>query len=244
MLILSQLKALERKKEEIELKGSIRSIIFGMQDGLISIVSLMAGIAGATDNKQIVIILTGITAAIAGALSMGTGEYLSSKSEKEIFEYEKQRAKNLIDKEPYIAQEGLLESLVKDGLSRDRAYKIVEQLSNEEKIFRSTFSEKVLGLGEAEISQPVRAAISISLAFIIASLIPILPYFFFLGYLGVLYSILATSIALFIIGILKGQFAGLNIWKSGFEFFLIAFTSAVVGYIIGDYIVGYFFQIQ
>ncbi|MHA1989580.1 MAG: VIT1/CCC1 transporter family protein [Candidatus Hodarchaeales archaeon] len=228
-----QLKSLELKKEKIEQKARIRQIVFGMQDGLISIVSLMAGIAGATGDN-VIIILTGITAAIAGALSMGTGEYLSAKSEREIFDFERQDTDNLISGQPYLAQEGILESLVQDGLERASAYKVVEKLSEQEKIFRSTFAEKVLGIGEAETTQPLRGAIVIALAFILASLVPILPYVFIAGLFGVIVSILTTAIALFIIGAIKGRFAGLNIWISGLEFFIIALSSAIVGYFIGD----------
>ncbi|MHA1983992.1 MAG: VIT1/CCC1 transporter family protein [Candidatus Hodarchaeales archaeon] len=230
-----QLKSLEDKKDKIEQKARIRQIVFGMQDGLISIVSLMAGIAGAT-GSSLYIILTGITAAIAGALSMGTGEYLSSKSEREIFDFERKDVDNLISGHPYLAQEGILESLVQDGLPRVSAYKVVEKLSEQEKIFRSTFAEKVLGIGEAETTQPLRGAIVIASAFILASLIPILPYIFFLDTLGVIISILATAFALFIIGAIKGRFAGLNIWISGSEFFVIAISSAIIGYFIGDFL--------
>ena len=228
-----QLQSLEMKKDEIEKKARIRQIVFGMQDGLISIVSLMAGIAGATGDNAI-IILTGITAAIAGALSMGTGEYLSAKSEKEIFDFERRDADNLISNQPYIAQEGILESLVQDGLARESAYKVVEKLSEQEKIFRSTFAEKVLGIGEAEVVQPFRGALTIALAFILASLVPILPYILFKDNYGIILSILLTAIALFIIGVIKGRFAGLNIWISGLEFFGIAITSAIIGFFIGD----------
>ena len=230
-----QLQTLEMKKQEIERKAQIRQIVFGMQDGLISIVSLMAGIAGAT-GESVIIILTGVTAAIAGALSMGTGEYLSAKSEKEIFDFERKDADNLISNQPYIAQEGILESLVQDGLTRDSAYKVVEKLSEQEKIFRSTFAEKVLGIGEAEVVQPFRGAVTIALAFIFASLVPILPYIFFSDIFGIIFSILLTAIALFIIGVIKGKFAGLNIWMSGLEFFIIALSSAIVGYFIGDFL--------
>lgn len=229
------LKSLEVKKNKIEQKVKIRQIVFGMQDGLISIVSLMAGIAGAT-RSNLLIILTGVTAAIAGALSMGTGEYLSAKSEREILDFERQDANNLISGQPYLAQEGILESLVQDGLERASAYKVVEKLSEQEKIFRSTFAEKVLGIGEAETTQPLRGAIVIALAFILASLVPILPYIFFVDSLGVIISILATAIALFIIGAIKGRFAGLTIWISGLEFFVIALSSAIIGYFIGDFL--------
>ena len=168
------------------------------------------------------------------ALSMGTGEYLSAKSEKEIFDFERNDADNLISNQPHIAQEGILESLVQDGLARESAYKVVEKLSEQERIFRSTFAEKVLGIGEAEVVQPLRGALVIALAFILASIVPILPYILFTETIGIIFSILLTAVALFVIGALKGKFAGLNIWISGLEFFVIALSSAIIGFFIGD----------
>jgi len=77
------LDVLKRKKEVIESRARIREFIFGIQDGLISTVGLLAGMQGATENNAIVII-AGLTSMLAGALSMAAGSYLSSSAEKEI----------------------------------------------------------------------------------------------------------------------------------------------------------------
>ena len=240
---MSDLKTLQEKKKVIERKARIRQIVFGMQDGLISIVSLMSGIAGATStNNPLLILLTGITAAIAGALSMGTGEYLSSKSEKQIIEFEKRQGEAIVAGKPYIAQESLMQELIQDGLSKPAAYKVVERLSETEKLLKNTFSEKVLGLGEAEVTKPLQNAIVIAIAFLLASLVPILPYILFSGNLSLYISVGATSIALFIIGAIKGKFAGLNIWISGIEFFFVAMASAIIGFAVGDVLGPYILQ--
>src|SRR5262244_2106770 len=78
---------IQRKREIIESRARVREFVFGIQDGLMSTVGLLAGIQGATENN-LVVIITGLTAMFAGAVSMATGSYLSSNAEKEIFDKE------------------------------------------------------------------------------------------------------------------------------------------------------------
>jgi len=79
------LAAFEEKKEIIESRARIRELVFGIQDGLISTVGLLAGVQGATESATVVII-TGLTAMFSGAISMAAGSYLSSNAQKEIFD--------------------------------------------------------------------------------------------------------------------------------------------------------------
>jgi len=108
------LEVIEQKREVIESRARIREFVFGIQDGLISTVGLLAGIRGATESDTVVI-LAGFTAMFAGAISMSAGSYLSSSAEKEIFDKELQEAEHLAEKEPYLAAEVLLKPLVKRG---------------------------------------------------------------------------------------------------------------------------------
>ena len=78
---------IDEKKQKIERKSRIREFVFGIQDGLISTVGLLSGVQSATSDHRLVI-LTGFTAMLSGAISMSAGSYLSSKAEKEIFDNE------------------------------------------------------------------------------------------------------------------------------------------------------------
>src|SRR5215470_8791028 len=97
--------SLEEKKALIESRARIRELVFGVQDGLISTVGLLAGIQGATENT-LVVIITGLTAMFSGAISMAAGSYLSSTAQKDIFDKELREAEVLAEKEPYLAAEG------------------------------------------------------------------------------------------------------------------------------------------
>ena len=226
------LETIEKKKEVIESRARIREFVFGIQDGLISTVGLLARIQGATENTSVVII-AGLTSMFAGAISMAAGSYLSSSAEKEIFDKELREAEVLTEKEPYLAAEGLLKALSQEGLKREQGYRIVKLLIQEEKVFLRTFQEKVFGLGSAEINRPLQAACVMGLSFIVGASIPMFPYIFLSGAAALYLSVALAAATLFSVGLFKGYLAARSPFQSGVEFFLIAVGAAGAGYLIG-----------
>ena len=226
------LQAIESKREVIESRARIRELVFGIQDGLISTVGLLAGVQGATESATVVII-TGLTALFSGAISMAAGSYLSSNAQKEIFDKELREAEILAEKEPYLAAEGLLKSLSQEGLSREQSYGIVKLLLRERDVFLRTFQEKVFGLGSAEINQPLKAAMVMGLSFIVGAVIPLIPYIAMAGVPALYVSALLSALTLFVVGAFKGHLTGQSLFVSGGKFFLIAVTAAGMGYMIG-----------
>src|SRR5678815_3972670 len=128
------LDTIQQKKQVIESRSRIREFVFGIQDGLISTVGLLAGVQGATENN-VVVIITGLTAMFSGAISMAAGSYLSSSAEKDIFDKELRDAEVLAETEPYLAAEGLLKALNQEGLAREQSYNIVKVLLRQEHAF-------------------------------------------------------------------------------------------------------------
>src|SRR3989338_1543038 len=233
------LDVIQQKKEVIEGRARIREFVFGIQDGLISTVGLLAGVQSATENNAVVI-LTGLTAMFAGAISMAAGSYLSSSAEKEIFDKEIREAGQLAEREPYLAAEGLLRALSEEGLKKEQSYRIVKLLAQEEKVFLRTFQEKVFGLGTAEINRPLQAALVMGFSFVVGAVIPLLPYLILAGMKALYLSITIAAATLFSVGVFKGRLAARSLLLSGLEFFLIAVGAALLGYLIG-LVVQYFF---
>lgn len=231
--------AIEQKKQTIEGRARIRELVFGIQDGLIGTVGLLAGIQGATESN-LVVIITGFTAMFAGAVSMAAGSYLSSNAEKDIFDKEIREATLLAQREPYLAAEGLLKALNQEGLARDQSYAVVKLLLREEEVFLRTFQEKVFGLGSAEINRPAQAALVMGLSFVAGAIIPIIPYLIISGVNALYLSIALSAVTLFGLGIFKGYLAGKSLVLSGVQFFAIAVGAAALGYLIGV-LVQYFF---
>lgn len=233
------LDAIQQKKQLIESRSRIREFVFGIQDGLISTVGLLAGVQGAIENN-LVVVVTGLTAMFSGAISMAAGSYLSSGAQKDIFDKELSDAERLAEAEPYIAAEGLLKALAQEGMSREQSYRMVKLLVRERNVFLRTFQEKVFGLGSAEINRPLQAALVMALSFIVGALVPLIPYLISTGVAALSFSALLGGVTLFGVGAFKGHLARQSLIASGLQFFFIAVGAAGLGYGIG-LIVQYFF---
>ena len=233
------LEVIQQKKQVIESRVRIREFVFGIQDGLISTVGLLAGVQGVTESN-IVVIITGLTVMFSGAISMATGSYLSSGAQKEIFDKELREAEAMAEREPYMAAEGLLKALAEEGLSKEHSYRMVKVLSQQQNVFLRTFQEKVFGLGSAEINRPLQAALIMGVSFMFGAVIPIVPYTVLRGVSALYGSALLGGLTLFGVGAFKGYLAGKSLLLSGSEFFIVAVSAAGLGYLIG-LVVQYFF---
>lgn len=222
----------DTKRERIEAKARIREFVFGIQDGLISTVGLLSGLQAALPDRFI-ILLAGASSVLSGAFSMAAGAFLSSKAEKEIFDHELEKEAAFITSEPYLAQEGLLLSLHREGLSREASYRIVKLLHEEKSVFVSTFQEKVLGLGSADVNNPIKASLVMAVSFVLGGLIPVLPFFVLPPRRAVFLSVALAAATLFGVGVFKGRLAGQRAGRSGLEFLGIALAASAIGYAIG-----------
>lgn len=220
------------KKEAIERKGRIREAVFGVQDGLISTVGFVAGLHSATTDNRLVL-LAGLVEMFAGAMSMAAGAYLSGKAEVEVYQREIEEERQRFVREPYLASEELLEAMTQEGLSREKAYRIVKLFHDEEESLLKTFQEKVLGLGSVNPQAPVASALVIGIWFALGAAIPLLPYMIFTQYTALWAAFILSGAALFGIGAAKAVVARKSWWRSGLEFLIIATAAAAIGYLFG-----------
>ena len=222
----------DERRHEIEAKGRIREFVFGIQDGLISTVGLLAGMQAAGSDR-FTILMAGTAAVLAGAFSMSAGAYLSSKAEKEIFDHELKREAGFVEREPYLAQESLLHALCSEGLAREAAYRVVKVLHEQKSVFVRTFQEKVLGLGSADVNNPVKGALVMALSFIVGGIVPLAPFLTLSLDIALFIGAGLTGAVLFGVGMFKGRLAGQSLTRSGLEFFVIALIATAMGYGIG-----------
>jgi vacuolar iron transporter family protein len=222
------------KRKVFERLSSVREIVFGMQDGVLTTAGVLCGLSGAvSDHKQVV--LAALASTAAGALSMGAGAYLGGHAETEIVSAELQQARRESEAYPYVIQESLLEQLSKEGLSRDSAYRVVKLLSTSQNALISTAEEKVYGLASGLLANPVTDGIVMGVAFMVGALVPLLPYFFIQsGRQGLVAALGATATVLFIVGYFEGWMSHrAQRWRSGIRFMAIAMSAAAAGYLIG-----------
>lgn len=222
------------KRRLFEKLSSIREIVFGVQDGILTTAGVLCGLSGAVSNHSQVI-LAALASTAAGALSMGAGAYLGTRAEAEVMTAEMERARCEAEAHPYVIQESLLEQLSREGLSREAAYRVVKLLSSEPSVLISTAEEKVYGLAGGMLGNPALDGIIMGAAFAVGALVPLLPYILFISARGGLAAALATTaLALFGVGYFEGWMAHREErWRSGVRFLAIAMGAAAAGYVIG-----------
>jgi VIT1/CCC1 family predicted Fe2+/Mn2+ transporter len=220
------------KKDVIERKGRIREVVFGMQDGLISTVGFVAGVHSATADHWLVL-LAGLVEMFSGAVSMAAGAYLSGRAEVEVYQRAIEEERQRFMHEPYLASEELLQTMMAEGLSREKAYGIIKLMQGEGESLLKTFQEKVLGLANVNPDIPITSALVIGVWFALGAAIPLLPYLFFTDYTSLWIAFICSGLALFGIGVAKAVLANKSWWHSGLEFLLIATGAAGLGYLFG-----------
>lgn len=213
--------------------GSIRDVIFGMNDGLLSTFSLVTGVSGAATSNALVL-LAGFAGAIAGAISMAAGAYVSTKSEKEVLEKHLKMEEMELETMPEEEEEELTLIYELKGIDPKRAKEIAKQILSNKEIALETMAREELGFAPEEISDPRKAGLSSGVSFILGAAVPILPYLIFPGKLALFVSIALSLGGFFLIGAGRTIVTGRNPWRSGAEMFLIGTVAAIVTYFIGN----------
>jgi len=212
--------------------GGVRDVIFGANDGLVSILALVAGVYGAITESHLILI-AGVAGAIAGAISMGAGAYLSSKSEREVTEREGERKGIRKKGTPEEEREELVRFYQARGFKKQEAEAIASRVSSDmESRAEYTIGEE-LELTSEESWPPIKAATLTGLSFAVVSLIPILPFAFMEVTSAVITAVIASVAALFVVGVSKTLFTRKSWIRSGLEMMAIGTLAAAATYAIG-----------
>ncbi len=212
--------------------NNLRAAIFGVNDGLISNASLIMGMIGATSNSEI-ITLAGVAGLLAGAFSMAAGEFVSVRSQREMYEYQIGLEKKEL--ELYPAEEAAELALIYQarGLTKEDANQIANTLIQDPVNALNTLAREELGLNPDSLVSPYGAALSSFISFVLGALIPLIPFVLNFHHNQLRYTILFTSLALFIIGATISLYTGRNAFKSGLRMLLIGIVAGGVTYGIG-----------
>ncbi|MGD2148594.1 MAG: VIT1/CCC1 transporter family protein, partial [Anaerolineae bacterium] len=212
--------------------GGVRDVIFGANDGLVSILALTAGVYGAATQSRL-ILLSGAVGAVGGAISMGAGAYISSKSEQEVTEKQNERKGIRKRRSPEEERAELIQFYRTQGFSAAEAEAVTARVvSGIEQQAEYTIGEEV-GLTSEESWPPVKAAVLTGLSFAIWSLVPILPFAFLDVTVAAVTAALASLAALFGVGASKAIFTRKSWVSSGIEVLAIGTLAAVASFAIG-----------
>lgn len=222
----------EHKHKYLTTAGNIRAAIFGVNDGLISNISLVLGIAGATSNQNL-IILSGIAGLFAGAFSMAAGEYISVRSQREFFEYQihLERQELALYPEEEAAELALIYEA--RGIPKVDAAQLSKLIiSNPEKAL-DTLAREELGLNPAELGSPWGAAISSFISFAFGAAIPLIPFLWGTYKWNLSIAILLTALTLFSIGATLSLFTNKSALLSGLRMLGIGAGAGAITYLVG-----------
>jgi len=212
--------------------GGVRDVIFGANDGLVSILALVAGVYGAITESH-PILIAGIAGAVAGAISMGAGSYLSAKSEKEVTEKESDRKGIKRKGAPEEEKEKLVKFYQARGFKRRDAEAVANRVAQQVESRESYIIGEELGLTSEESWPPTKAALFTGLSFAVVSLIPIMPFAFMEVNQAVITAAIASIGCLFIVGASKAIFSRKSWVRSGIEMMAIGALASVATYAIG-----------
>jgi len=215
--------------------GTLRAIIFGVSDGLVSNLSLVMGVAGAS-NQGGFILLAGIAGLLAGAFSMAAGEYISMQSQRELFERQIELERAELEAMPEEEQRELAAIYVAKGFPREEADRIAERMFRDPETALDTLVREELGLDPDELGSPWGAAFGSFLAFAVGAVIPVAPYLLGSGTVAFAFSLGLSLVALFGVGAAVSLLTGKGMLFSGFRQLAIGAAAAAVTYAVGTVI--------
>jgi len=225
---------LDDERRRAGLLGDVREAIFGAQDGLVSTLAVVSTVSGATNDRYPVLI-AGIAAGLAGIFSMAAGEYLSSKSQREISLAQIGEEREKVARRPQEVQVELAHILEEDGLPSDDALAVAALMGRHREVLLNTKVLRQYGVAVEEASgSPIQGAAVMGAAFALGALAPILPYLLLPFGVAVYASAIATGGVLFAIGIVKTRWTHAQPIWSGIEILAIGALAGVVGYFFGS----------
>jgi VIT1/CCC1 family predicted Fe2+/Mn2+ transporter len=212
--------------------GNLRAAVFGVNDGLVSNASLILGVAGASSDAQVVLI-TGVAGMCAGAFAMAAGEYVSMRSQRELFEYQIDLEREELAQYPEAEAQELALIYVAKGLPEKEATRLAARLVADPEHALDTLAREELGLNPEALGSPWGAAISSFLSFAAGALLPLAPFVLAPGSRALPWSIGVTAIALFGVGAVLALFTGRNAAYSGARMLVLGGLAGAVTYVVG-----------
>jgi VIT1/CCC1 family predicted Fe2+/Mn2+ transporter len=210
--------------------GWLRPAVFGAMDGLVTNIALIAGVGGGGVSVHNVI-LTGFAGLVAGAISMGLGEYTSVRTQNEQVAHEVAKERTELERNPEIEAEELAGIWIARGLPERLARQVATILSKNPDQALRVHAQEELGVNPEEQPSPWTAALSSFLCFSVGALVPLLPYLF--GATVLWLSLAVGGVGLFVAGALTSRFTNKRWYNSGLRQLALGLAAAGATFLIG-----------
>ena len=225
------------EREASDLLGEIREALFGMQDGIVSTLAVVTAVGAATGDRYHVLI-AGIASALAGVFSMAAGEYLSSKSQREIYVAQIDGEREEVETRPDESEAEVAYMLEEEGLPEESAKRIAAEIARYPNVLLKTMVEKELGITVEEGHGALHGALVMGAAFGVAALVPVLPYLIVPIAIAPWISVASCAATLFFFGVVKSRWTRRNPLRSGLEVLALAALAGAAGYLFGSLLPG------
>ena len=216
--------------------GTLRAVIFGVSDGLVSNLSLVMGVTGAAAGNPSFILLAGIAGLLAGAFSMAAGEYISMQSQRELFEHQIALERAEMEAMPEEEEAELAASYRAKGFAPDEAARIAHRIFERPEMALDMLVREELGLDPDQLGSAWGAAGGSFVAFAIGAAVPVVPYLFGGGTGALAISLGLSLIALFAVGASVSLLTGRSALFSGARQLGIGLAASIATYLIGSLI--------
>ena len=210
----------------------LRDVVFGLNDGLVSILALVAGVAGANPGQRVVL-LAGVAGVVSGAASMAIGAYISAKSEREFYRSELAREKHEMEHLREVEIQEIRDIYREKGFEGDELELVVSRITSDSDVWLRVMMHEELGLA-GDIPNPLKIGAVMGGAFIAGGVAPVLPFMFAGGIRAEVASFLASSVALFAAGAGRSRFTARNPWRGGLEMLAAGLFAVMVAYGLGS----------
>ncbi len=212
--------------------GWIGQAVYGANDGLGAVFGIVTGMAGYTGGSHVVWV-AGVAGTLASALSMGSGAYLARKSEREVYEAELDKERREIEENPEEEKQELELFYQLKGFTPEESAMMAERLTQNPDQFLKTLAHEELGLSASSFPNPVKEAFSATAATAAGGIIPVIPFMFYFGTAAIILSLVISTLAHFLVGVLKTIVTGRSWWRSGLEMTLVGLLTAAIAYGVG-----------
>ena len=225
----------DTERWRIAASARFREVVFGAQDGLVSTLALVTAVAAAvTGDSNSFILVAGLAGALAGMISMATGAFLGSRAEEDLKRAEIAKEARELEEHPAEELAELVSLYQREGLSLREARGLADKVSEDKDLWLRTLLEKELGISPEMTSNAMKDALTMGAAFVVAAMIPILPYFFLGKTTAIIVSVAVTLAGLFALGVWKGRVVKKSKWRQGLEVLLIGTVAAALSFGIGE----------
>ena len=224
---------LAEERRESALLGEIREVVFGAQDGLVSTLAVVATVAGAS-GEAFPVVVAGVASGLAGVFSMAAGEYIGSKSQREIYEAQIEKEREEVEERPGESEAEVAYLLSREGLGDEDAARVAALMARHPEALLRTMVSKELGIQvDDEHGSVLQGALIMGAAFGAGAAVPVLPFLLLPVAAALPIAAVITGAVLFGIGVVKTRWTRRSKLASGLEVLALAAVAGIAGYLFG-----------